>query len=72
MSQTNSSEACDENGDIRYRLTGLRDGREFSINIEEGSKGGGSGKNACKGDCVVLLANLNGEVFDLIKLFDYC
>lgn len=68
---TNSSEACDENGDIRYRLTGLRDGREFSINIEEGSKAEEVAKTLVKGDCVVLLANLNGEVFDLIKLFDY-
>lgn len=68
---TSAAAFCTEEGDIKYRLEGLRDGKEFSILIEEGSNAEEVAKTLVTGDCVVLLANLDGEVYDLIKLFDY-
>lgn len=61
-----------EEGELQYQLEGLRDGREdFSIKVEIDSEAEELAKSVCIGDGVVLLANLNGEVYSMIKLFDY-
>lgn len=61
-----------DDGEIQYHLEGIRDGNaDFSIPVEKGSAAETLAKQLVKGDVVVFIANLNGEVFDMCYVFNY-